>query len=69
MLPDKMGIFRSPNAAIMAVNCTGDVKSSLVTETHLTEIVIVVVCSRENVSSKVIAPWQIILLQFISFEF
>jgi hypothetical protein len=74
MYPD-MGIFGSPNAAIMAVNCTRDVKSSLITETHLTEVVIVFVYPRENVNNKVVASWQIIFqlslyqLQFISFEF
>jgi hypothetical protein len=75
MFPDNMGIFISPNVAFMAVNCTRDVKSSLVTETHLNEVVIVFVYPRENANNKVVAPWKIIFLQFlyqlkfISFEF
>jgi hypothetical protein len=56
MFPDNMEIFRSPNTAIMAVNCTRDMKSNLVTETHPTEVVIVYVYPREYVNSKVVAP-------------
>jgi hypothetical protein len=44
------------------VNSMRDVKNSLITETHLTEVAVVFVYLRENVNSKGVVLWQIIFL-------
>jgi hypothetical protein len=60
-----MGILRSPNATIMAVNFTGDVKRSLVTVAQPGKAVIVFVCPRENVGCKVVVPQKLIFLHLL----
>jgi hypothetical protein len=62
ILANNMRILRFPNVAVMAINFTKDVRSSLITETHLTEVTIVFIYPREVVDSKVVVLWQIIFL-------
>jgi hypothetical protein len=57
MLPHMTRILRSPNVTIMMVNFTRDVKSSLINEAHLAEIVTVMGYPRQNVGSTVMALW------------
>jgi hypothetical protein len=64
MFPHIMGILRSPNATIMAVNFTRDVNSNFVTEAHPVRVV-TVVCPRENVGSEVVAPQKVIFLHLL----
>jgi hypothetical protein len=61
-LPNDMRILRSPNAAVMVINFTRDVKHSFITETHLTEVATVFIYTTENVNSKDALPWKIIFL-------
>jgi hypothetical protein len=55
MFPHIMRILSSPDVTIMVINITQDVKSTIITEAHSTEVVNVTVYQRGNVRSRAIA--------------
>jgi hypothetical protein len=61
MFPHIMRILRSPNVKSTLDNFTRDVKSSLVTEAHSLEAVIVIIYLTNNVFA---APWKVMFLYF-----